>query len=277
MATSAPEDEGPPLDAEAMGKFEAMFADLLVEVKEGRLSQEEAIQAATRRMEAHRDAIQASPHCSAAARRLLSVETDECVAVLLKDGLSTGGDPARIPDISEATLAALNAVLSGKPSSPEQRAKWPRGLGDVLDADPIVTAKVLRDAKGTKAFCLAFESEEAARVWVWKMNYEVFMGESASMTFVQNMEFDSFRLPDNLEMFTRYFITGDVVDDGEGGLKLKESLDRIGHWEYGHGEGPRQREPLSAWINRTVQRIKGDIVYKTKYQHGGSCCTCAAE
>ena len=51
----------------------------------------------------------------------------------------------------------------------------------------------------------------------------------------------------------------------------------IGHWEYGHGEGPRQREPLSAWINRTVQRIKGDIVYKTKYQNGGSSCTCAAE
>ena len=63
----------------------------------------------------------------------------------------------------------------------------------------------------------------------------------------------------------------------EEGMQLKESLDRIGHWEYGHGEGPRQREPLSAWINRTVQRIKGDIVYKTKYQHGGSSCTCAAE
>ena len=75
----------------------------------------------------------------------------------------------------------------------------------------------------------------------------------------------------------KVIITGDVVDDCEGGLKLKESLDRIGHWEYGHGEGPRQREPLSAWINRTVQRIKGDIVYKTKYQHGGSSCTCAAE
>ena len=275
MATSAPEGEGPPLDAEVMGKIQEMFGDLLREVKEGRLSQEEAVQAATRRMEAHGDAIRAGPHCSAEARRLLSVETDECVAVLLKDGLSD--PPEYIPDISEATFAALNTILSGKPSSPEQRAKWPRGLGEVLDADPVVTAKVLRDAKGTKAFCLAFESEEAARVWVWKMNYEVFMGESASMTFVQNMEFDSFRLPDNLEMFTRYFITGDVVDDGEGGLKLKESLDRIGHWEYGHGEGPRQREPLSAWINRTVQRIKGDIVYKTKYQHGGSSCTCAAE
>ena len=275
MATSAPEGEGPPLDAEVMGKFQEMFADLLLEAKEGRLSQEELVQAATRRMEAHGDAIRAGPHCSAEARRLLSVETDECVAVLLKDGLSD--PPEHIPDISEATFAALNAVLSGKPSSPEQRAKWPRGLGEVLDADPVVTAKVLRDAKGTKAFCLAFESEEAARVWVWKMNYEVFMGEGAHFLYVQNMDFDSFRLPENLEMFTRYFITGDVVDDGEGGLKLKESLDRIGHWEYGHGEGPRQREPLSAWINRTVQRIKGDIVYKTKYQNGGSSCTCAAE
>ena len=151
MATSAPEGEGPPLDAEVMGKFQEMFADLLLEAKEGRLSQEEVIKAATRRMEAHGAAIQASPHCSAAARRLLSVETDECVAVLLKDGLSTGGDPARIPDISEATLAALNAVLSGKPSSPEQRAKWPRGLGDVLDADPVVTAKVLRGPRTRRA------------------------------------------------------------------------------------------------------------------------------
>ena len=131
MATSAPEGEGPPLDAEVMGKFQEMFADLLLEAKEGRLSQEELVQAATRRMEAHGDAIRAGPHCSAEARRLLSVETDDCVAVLLKDGLSD--PPERIPDISEATFAALNAVLSGKPSSPEQRAKWPRGLGDVLD------------------------------------------------------------------------------------------------------------------------------------------------
>ena len=258
-----------------MGKIQEMFADLLLDVKEGRLTQEEGMQAMERRMQAYQRSIQEGPHRSAAARQLLSVETDECVAVLLKDGLSD--PPERIPDISEATFAALNAVLSGKPSSPEQRAKWPRGLGDVLDADPVVTAKVLRDAKGTKAFCLAFESEEAARVWVWKMNYEVFMGEVAHFLYVQNMDFDSFRLPENLEMFTRYFITGDVVDDGEGGLKLKESLDRIGRWEYGHGEGPRQREPLSAWINRTVQRIKGDIVYKTKYQNGGSSCTCAAE
>ena len=87
-APNAPEEDGPPMHPDTMAKFEEMFGDLLLEVKEGRLSQEEAIQAATRRMEAHRDAIQAGPHCSAAARRLLSVETDECVAVLLKDGLA---------------------------------------------------------------------------------------------------------------------------------------------------------------------------------------------
>ena len=34
MATTAPEDEGPPLNAEVMGKFQEMFADLLLEVKE---------------------------------------------------------------------------------------------------------------------------------------------------------------------------------------------------------------------------------------------------
>lgn len=97
------------------------------------------------------------------------------------------------------------------------------------------------------------------------------MGEGAAMLFVQNMDFDSFRLPENLEMFTRYFMTGDVVDDGGGGLKLRESLDRVGHWEYGHGEGPRQREPLSAWIDRTLQRIEGATVYTTK-----SRCDCGA-
>ena len=127
----ATREEEPSLNAEVMGKFQEMFADLLLEVKEGRLSQEEGMQAATRRIEAYQRSIQEGPHNSAAARRLLSVDTNECVAVLLKDGLSD--PPERIPDISEATFAALNAVLSGKPSSPEQRAKWPRGLGDVLD------------------------------------------------------------------------------------------------------------------------------------------------
>jgi hypothetical protein len=267
-AASAPGEAAGPSDEQ----FEQMFGDLLLEAREGRLSKEEMMQAMTERMQTFQSSIEAGPHTTEQAKRLLSVEMDECVAVLMKDGM---------PDITEATFATLNSIISGKPSSPEQRAKWPRGLGDVLAADPVATAKFLYDAEGTKAFCLAFASVENARVWVWKMNYEVFMGEGAAMLFVQNMDSNSFRLPENLEMFTRYFMTGDVVDDGGGGLKLRESLDRVGHWEYGHGEGPRQREPLSAWIDRTLQRIEGATVYTTKSQNTGGCncrsrCDCGA-
>lgn len=275
-AASAPGEAAGPSDEQ----FEQMFGDLLLEAREGRLSKEEMMQAMTKRMQAFQSSVQAGPHTTEQAKRLLSVETDECVAVLMKDGMTSAPDE-RMPDITEATFAALNSIISGKPSSPAQRAKWPRGLGDALAADPVATAKFLYDVEGTKAFCLAFDSVESARVWVWKMNYEVFMGEGAAMLFVQNMAFDTFRLPENLEMFTRYFMTGDVVDDGGGGLKLKESLDRVGHWEYGHGEGPRQREPLSAWIDRTLQRIEGAIVYTTKSQNTGGCncrsrCDCGA-
>ena len=97
------------------------------------------------------------------------------------------------------TFAALNAILSGPPSSPEQRARWPRGI--TLDnADPVCTAKVIDEGWGEHrdTFVLAFESEEAARVWVWKMNYEVFYGEGASMHLCHNMSFGTFRLPENL-------------------------------------------------------------------------------
>ena len=59
---------------------------------------------------------------------------------------------------------------------------------------------------------------------------------------------------------------GDVEDDGAGGLKWKESSDRVGHFEYTYGEGPRQRERISTWFTRQIRRLKGDIVYATKHQ-----------
>ena len=68
------------------------------------------------------------------------------------------------------------------------------------------------------------------------------MSEPASMTFVQNMDFDTFRFPENLDLVFNYLMHGDVEDDGAGGLKWKESSDRVGHFEYTYGEGPRQRE-----------------------------------
>ena len=143
-------------------QFEQMFGDLLLEAREGRLSKEEMMQAMTERMQTFQSSIEAGPHTTEQAKRLLSVEMDECVAVLMKDGMTSAPDE-RMPDITEATFAALNSIISGKPSSPEQRAKWPRGLGDVLAADPVATAKFLYDAEGTKAFCLAFASVENAR------------------------------------------------------------------------------------------------------------------
>ena len=57
-APNAPEEDGPPMHPEAMAKFEEMLGDLLLEVKEGRLSQEEGMQAATRRIEAYQRSIQ---------------------------------------------------------------------------------------------------------------------------------------------------------------------------------------------------------------------------
>ena len=71
----------------------------------------------------------------AAARRLLSVETDECVAVIGKSGV----DGATLPYISDETFAALNAVISGPPSTPDQRAKWPRPS----ETEPIATCKLI--------------------------------------------------------------------------------------------------------------------------------------
>ena len=115
--------------------------------------------------------------------------TDECLAIIVKysvEGLGTALN-------SEETFASLNAILSGPPSSPEQRARWPRGI--TLDnADPVCTAKVIDEGWGEHrdTFVLAFESEEAARVWVWKMNYEVFYGEGASMHLCHNMNFGTF-------------------------------------------------------------------------------------
>ena len=68
-APNAPEEDGPPMHPDTMAKFEEMFGDLLLEVKEGRLSQEEGVQAMERRMQAFQSSIQASPHRSAAGPR----------------------------------------------------------------------------------------------------------------------------------------------------------------------------------------------------------------
>ena len=128
----------------------------------------------------------------------------------------------RMEEIPQAVWDALNAVLSGPDATPAQRARWPQGLGAVLDADPVVTAKILHDADGVPAFCLAFESEDHARVYTWKTNYHIFYGEGAQILYCQNFEFGGMRLPDNLFHFLRY-VTDGKVEAVDGRLRLKAS------------------------------------------------------
>ena len=91
----------------------------------------------------------------------IDIETNEIVAFYkLVREREDGSPETRIPVCSEATLAALNGVLSGPPSTPAQREKWPQVVEDTSTmADPVVTAKVIDEA-----FCLAFATEADARI-----------------------------------------------------------------------------------------------------------------
>ena len=114
------------------------------------------------------------------------------------------------------------------------------------------------------AICIAFASEDAARVWVWKMNYEVFAGEGAQFPYIKNMAFDTFRLPDNLDHFMRYVVGRRLSANVDGELVLalgKE--DDVGRYEAGFGRKNDGREPLSTWLARCVKRLKGDLDYVT--------------
>ena len=178
------------------------------------------------------------------------VQTQEVVAIV-----STRHDPED-PGFA-AALDALTAVLSGPPSSPERRGRWPRRNG-LLNADPVATAKVVDGA-----FVIAFASEEAARVWVWKMNYEVFAGEGACFCPVKNMDFVTFRLPNNLDHIVRYIVDEKIASvDGELFLALGAD-DDVGRYEAGFGRKNDGREPLSTWLARCVKRLKGDLDYVT--------------
>ena len=243
-------------------EFTAQFRDLGEELQAGRISREQFTEAVVNRLTFMERG--GPPPPPAEDAHDAHVEgTDECLAIIVKysvEGLGTALN-------SEETFASLNAILSGPPSSPEQRARWPRGI--TLDnADPVCTAKVIDEGWGEHrdTFVLAFESEEAARVWVWKMNYEVFYGEGASMHLCHNMNFGTFRLPENLQHLIQYYTDGSLECDGAGGLKLKDGKDRVGRFEVNairHGAGPDGREPLSEWVARTCRRLSGEVSYET--------------
>ena len=186
----------------------------------------------------------------------------------------------QMADIPTAVWDALNAVLSGPDATPAQRARWPQGLGAVLDADPVVTAKILHDADGVPAFCLAFESEDHARVYTWKTNYHIFYGEGAQILYCQNFEFGGMRLPDNLFHFLRY-VTDGKVEAVDGRLRLKEEYETFGCYEPRQGREQDGREHLSEWFARCYRRLAGEISYQTNPETGpasthGPACACDA-
>ena len=242
--------------------FTAQFRDLGELLQAGRISREQFTEAVMGRLTFMERGGPPPPPAEDAHQAHIE-GTDECLGIIVKYSLGGLGTAVN----SEESFAALNAILSGPPSSPEQRARWPRGI--TLDnADPVCTAKVIDEGWGEHrdTFVLAFESEEAARVWVWKMNYEVFYGEGASMHLCHNMSFGTFRLPENLQHLIQYYTDGSLECDGAGGLKLKDGKDRVGRFEVNairHGAGPDGREPLSEWVARTCRRLSGEVSYET--------------
>ena len=242
--------------------FTAQFRDLGELLQAGRISREQFTEAVMGRLTFMERGGPPPPPAEDAHQAHIE-GTDECLGIIVKYSLGGLGTAVN----SEECFAALNAILSGPPSSPEQRARWPRGI--TLDnANPVCTAKVIDEGWGEHrdTFVLAFESEEAARVWVWKMNYEVFYGEGASMHLCHNMNFGTFRLPENLQHLIEYYINGSLECDGAGGLKLRDDKDRVGRFEANairHGAGPDGREPLSEWVARTCRRLSGEVSYET--------------
>ena len=93
------------------------------------------------------------------------------------------------------------------------------------------------------------------------------MGLTRSIVHAQ--DYQGFRLTENMNHFMNYFMQGYLVADAETGkLKLRDGADREGHFEDNQGAGPRQREMLSAWIDRTVRRLTGEVVYQTNPETG---------
>ena len=134
-------------------EFTAQFRDLGEELQAGRISREQFTEAVVARLTFMERG--GPPPPPAEDAHDAHVEgTDECLGIIVKysiEGLGTALN-------SEETFAALNAILSGPPSSPEQRARWPRGI--TLDnADPVCTAKVIDEGWGEHrdTFVLAFD------------------------------------------------------------------------------------------------------------------------
>ena len=156
------------------------------------------------------------------------------------------------PGPTTATLDAFNEVFSGAPTSPEVRAQWPFAF---YEPDPVARLEVIESHLVFK-----FDSPEAAHVWVWKINYQIFAGEGAALIKTQNMpaHMTGFRITTTLLYLLKYIAGKNLVY--EDGWRLTGE-DKVGRFEAGRGE----KEPLSQWCLRTIDRLAGRITYVTPH------------
>ena len=165
--------------------------------------------------------------------------------------------PAGEVPISAATLEALNAIVSGAPSPPEVRARWPRSAGG--GADPVASLRLF-DKGDEKVLAFAFASPRDAMLWVWKVNYQIFAGEGALLIHTQNLppEYHGFRITTTLHYIMNYISGGKLVF-ADGAWRLDGLEDKVGRYEPGRGA----HEPLSQWCLRSIDRLAGRVTYTT--------------
>ena len=238
----SPEDEKMFVHLMGDPACESFVGDLRRGVRSGDLSKADFLRAAARRIAEVRRQMAAPPPPLPAR---LAVDTPARVAVVAKRPLGEGAIA------SAATVAALGGLLSGPASTDECRALWPiRGL----PRDPVASVTVVDNA-----LCLGFETDADAEIWCWKMNYEVFGNEAAGMLHTKNMGYNLFRVPATLSHLLQHVVNGVVVGEG-GDLRLAPGeADKVGRYEPGRGSW----EPLSRWLERTVDRLRGVESYAT--------------
>ena len=140
--------------------------------------------------------------------------------------------PAGDVPISAATLEALNAIVSGAPSPPEVRARWPRSAAGGRTRSPACASST---GATLRFLAFAFSSPRDAMLWVWKVNYQIFAGEGALLIHTQNLppEYHGFRITTTLHYIMNYVSGGKLVfADGAWRLDGREQKPR---YEPGRG------------------------------------------
>ena len=117
----------------------------------------------------------------------------------------------------------------------------------------------LTPAQADDKLVAVFASEDDCRVWVHKMTREVFDGDGDGLLWTKNIEWDEPTIPVTLARVVDCVLERAAVADGSGGLVLAPgAADDVKPREYRVGE-----EARSAWLARSVARLRGAVRYRT--------------